>query len=133
MWKGIVSIAESGFSSMEKLLLKLAEQLDALDEASLMALWNKYAKITCTFEPTRRWETAALVFCLIQAKHMKNQLFNHHWTGAQMPGEDGMPAFAESAGMPGDGQGLEGEAEEPAARQCRILSFPGGGGPKEGE
>ena len=28
---------------MEKLLLKLARQLDALDEASLMSLWSKYA------------------------------------------------------------------------------------------
>lgn len=64
---------------MEKLLLKLAEQLDALDEASLMELWNTYAEKTYTFEPTKRWETAALVLCLIQAKHMKNQLFNHYW------------------------------------------------------
>lgn len=65
---------------MEKLLLKMAEQLDGLDEASLMYLWNKYAQRVYQFEPTQEWERAALVFCLIQAKHMKNQLFNYHWS-----------------------------------------------------
>ena len=53
---------------MEKLLLKLARQLDALDEASLMSLWSKYATMTSRFEPTRRWEEGALVFSLIQSK-----------------------------------------------------------------
>ena len=28
---------------MEQLLIKMARQLDALDEASLLALWDKYA------------------------------------------------------------------------------------------
>ena len=30
---------------MEQLLIKMARQLDALDEASLLALWDKYAVI----------------------------------------------------------------------------------------
>ena len=30
---------------MEKLLARLAHQLDALDEASLMSLWSKYAAL----------------------------------------------------------------------------------------
>ncbi len=64
---------------MEALLNKLARQLDSLDEASLSALWGKYADIVADFEPTKRWEEAALVFSLIQAKRWKNQLFNHHW------------------------------------------------------
>ena len=64
---------------MEKLLLRLAEQLDSIDEASLMALWPKYAKQVSVFEPTKRWEMAALILGLIQAKYMKNNLFNHHW------------------------------------------------------
>ena len=34
---------------MEKLLARLAHQLDALDEASLMALWSKYAALVSTF------------------------------------------------------------------------------------
>lgn len=64
---------------MEKLLEKLARQLDSIDEASLMALWSKYATITSRFEPTKRWEEACLIFSLIQAKHFKNQLFNYCW------------------------------------------------------
>ncbi len=68
---------------MEQLLHKLARQLDALDEASLMALWDSYAEKVHRFEPTKRWEEAALVFSFIQAKRWKNQLFNHHW-GMQM-------------------------------------------------
>jgi hypothetical protein len=59
---------------MEQLLIKMARQLDALDEASLLALWDKYAVIVSHFEPTKRWEEAALVFSFIQAKRWKNQL-----------------------------------------------------------
>ena len=40
---------------MEQLLIKMARQLDALDEASLLALWDKYAVIVSHFEPTKRW------------------------------------------------------------------------------
>jgi hypothetical protein len=64
---------------MERMLLKLARQLDTLDESSLMALWEKYAALAARFEPTRRWEEAALVLSFIQAKRWKNQLFNYHW------------------------------------------------------
>ena len=60
---------------MEKLLVRLAQQLDAIDEASLMSLWSKYATTASRFEPTKRWEEATLVFSLIQAKRWKNQLF----------------------------------------------------------
>ncbi len=70
---------------MEHLLLKLARQLDALDEASLMALWDNYAEKVYRFEPTKRWEEAALVFSFIQAKRWKNQLFNHHWSKQMRP------------------------------------------------
>lgn len=70
---------------MEKLLLRLARQLDSLDEASLMSLWSKYATMTSRFEPTKRWEDACLIFSLIQAKHWKNQLFNCCWSQQRMP------------------------------------------------
>ncbi len=70
---------------MEQLLLRLARQLDALDEASLMALWDSYAEKVHRFEPTKRWEEAALVFSFIQAKRWKNQLFNHHWSQQLRP------------------------------------------------
>lgn len=60
-----------GIPPMEQLLIKMARQLDALDEASLLALWDKYAVIVSHFEPTKRWEEAALVFSFIQAKRWK--------------------------------------------------------------
>jgi len=63
---------------MERMLLKMASQLNTYDEASLMALWDKYATTVEQFEPTKRWEDAAIVFSLIQAVRLKNQLFNQH-------------------------------------------------------
>lgn len=65
---------------MEQMLLKMARQLDALDEASLMGLWEKYMQIVSRFEPSQRWQEAVLVLSLIQAKHWKNQLFNVQWS-----------------------------------------------------
>ncbi len=65
---------------MEKVLEKMAKQLNGLDEASLMSLWDKYAQTAREFEPTRRWEEGALIFCFIQALRWKNMLFNHHWS-----------------------------------------------------
>lgn len=64
---------------MEQLLLKMARQLDSLDQASLDALWDKYTKIVNNFEPSKRWEEAVLVLSFIQAKNWKNQLFNTQW------------------------------------------------------
>ncbi len=70
---------------MEQLLRKLARQLDTLDEASLMALWDSYAARVHRFEPTKRWEEAALIFSFIQAKRWKNQLFNYNWAQQVRP------------------------------------------------
>lgn len=64
---------------MEELLIKMARQLDNIDEASLQSLWEKYAKIVNSFEPTKRWEEAVLILSFIQAKTWKNQLFNTQW------------------------------------------------------
>lgn len=61
---------------MERALLKLAQQLNQYDENSLMEFWNDYAAKVANFEPSARWEESALVFCMIQAMHWKNQLFN---------------------------------------------------------
>lgn len=61
---------------MERAILKLAQQLNQYDESSLMELWNDYATKVANFEPSARWEESALVFCMIQAVHWKNQLFN---------------------------------------------------------
>ena len=71
---------------MEHLLLKLARQLDSLDEASLTALWEKYANIVNRFEPSERWQEAVLVLSFIQAKRWKNQLFNTKWAARTRKG-----------------------------------------------
>jgi len=72
-------------SYMEKALLKLARQINAFDEASLMSLWEKYAEKVRHFEPTKRWEESVLVFNLIQSTRLKNQLFNYNWAQSRMP------------------------------------------------
>ena len=63
---------------MEKMLLKMARQLNAMDEASLMSLWDKYMAKVQQFDGSPAWEEAAIVLALIQAVHGKNQLFNAH-------------------------------------------------------
>ena len=76
---------------MEKALLKLARQLNAYDEASLMSLWEKYSEAVQRFEPSKRWEEAVLVLSMIQGMRFKNQLFNHHWAAGREVGGDGKP------------------------------------------
>lgn len=106
---------------MEKLLLKLARQLDSLDEASLMALWSKYATLTSRFEPTKRWEEACLVFSLIQAKRWKNQLFNYAWSRERQPPlRDSQPEAAE---MGEPAFSLERQKNEAAPASCRVIAF----------
>ena len=61
------------------MLLKMARQLNAMDEASLMALWNKYLQRVQDFDASREWEEAAIVLSLLQAVRGKNQLFNTKW------------------------------------------------------
>lgn len=61
---------------MERVLRKLAKQLNQYDENSLMELWHEYAGKVSHFEPTTQWEEDTLILCLIQAMHWKNQLFN---------------------------------------------------------
>ena len=115
---------------MEKLLVRLAQQLDAIDEASLMSLWSKYATAASRFEPTKRWEEATLIFSLIQAKRWKNQLFNYYWSKQAQPagGQNGetlnpMPEFE-----------LERPEETPATSRCRVLEFkPSKGDAREPE
>lgn len=68
---------------MEKLLKRLARQLQSVDEASLMSLWDKYQDRVKMFEPTKRWEEAVIVLSMIQAVRWKNQLFNSKWSEQQ--------------------------------------------------
>ena len=74
-------------SHMEKALLKIARQINAFDEASLMSLWEKYADRVSHFEPTNRWEEAVIMLNIIQSTRMKNQLFNYNWARSRMPDE----------------------------------------------
>ncbi len=107
---------------MEHLLTKLARQLDTLDEASLMALWDKYAATVGRFEPSRRWEEAALIFSLIQAKRWKNQLFNYYWAQQARPRDDGPPPQTSFTLEP-PRSGADGDAGAPAQKRCKVLSF----------
>ena len=117
---------------MEKLLARLARQLDAIDEASLTALWSKYATQASRFEPTQRWEEAVLIFALIEAKRMKNQLFNYYWARhVRSEGSDNKPA-PEKLGPLFKLETPAGKSPASAAaapkRPCRVLAFtlPGG-------
>lgn len=94
---------------MEKALQKLARTLDAFDEASLMALWDKYQAIAQDFQPSKRWEEAVLVLGLIQMVRWKNQLFNHHWAvqqGVHTTPPEVSPPLQEILG-PGSGDSIE--------------------------
>ena len=106
---------------MEELLLRLARQLDALDEASLMSLWDKYAHKVQRFEPSERWQEAVLVLSFIQAKRWKNQLFNAQWAARTRAAKDG----AQPAGLPPQSAfNLEKPAAPPReARRARVLNF----------
>jgi hypothetical protein len=114
---------------VEQVLLKLARQLDSLDEASLVALWDKYFEITSRFEPSRRWEEGVLVLSLIQAKRMKNQLFNHEWAARSRPGDPGPRVFLNLENKGNDPAG-DGPAGRPTAK---ILAFTGGRTPQEAD
>lgn len=110
---------------MEKMLARLARQLDSLDEASLLNLWSKYATLTQRFEPTERWEEAALIFSLIQAKHWKNQLFNFNLSQMSRPAA-GKPGSADEQAMLNFGFSLEPKEKDSkrnAPSHCRVLSF----------
>ncbi|MFO7595671.1 MAG: hypothetical protein R6W92_04905 [Desulfocurvibacter africanus] len=102
---------------MEKALIKIARQLRSLDEASLMSLWERYADVVRSFEPSERWEEAVLVLSFIQNVRMKNQLFNHHWAGGYRPQEPLKTKTAElttsEAELPQSGRGI------PRAAQAR--------------
>jgi hypothetical protein len=100
--------------TVEKVLVKLARQLAAFDEASLMSLWEEYAGRVSRFEPSRRWEEAVLVLGMIQAMRFKNQLFNHHWAATAAPGGSSPGAAAGTRGMPRE-EGLRPVPNQPAA------------------
>lgn len=114
------------------MLLRLARQLDTLDESSLMALWEKYAGIVARFEPTRRWEEAALALSFIQAKRWKNQLFNYHWARQVQIAQEETQAEGRAGAPRAEPSSPAFNLEETAAsgagggaqkKRCQVLRF----------
>lgn len=107
---------------MQRVLEKMAAKLNEYDEASLMQLWQYYASRVHEFEPTKRWEEAALTFCLIQAVHWKNQLFNYHLAISASPSDkDELPPLPDFF----TGKSKSGpRPAEPAKRKATVLPFP---------
>ena len=68
---------------MERMLQKMARQLNAMDEASLMALWDKDMADVRHFDGSAAWEESVIVLALIQAVRGKNRLFNAYLELAQ--------------------------------------------------
>jgi hypothetical protein len=100
---------------VEHVLLKMARQLDALDEASLVSLWDKYSGMAARFEPSKRWEESVLVLSLIQAKRWKNQLFNQQWSARSRPDGERPPRVVFN---------LEnGERDDAGRPKAKILAF----------
>lgn len=63
---------------MEKALERLAEQILAFDEASLVNLREKYRLRMENFDGTKDWEKSVIIYCLINAVCLKNTLFNEN-------------------------------------------------------
>jgi len=63
---------------MVKALEKLAEQILSFDEASLANLRERYRLRIENFDGTKDWEKAVIIYCIINAVSMKNNLFNEN-------------------------------------------------------
>ena len=125
---------------MERMLQKMASQLNAYDEASLLSLWDKYATLVERFEPTKRWEEAAIIFSLIQAVRLKNQLFNQNFSsGLDASHNEELPGFAQTKALlekvrqggaaptPADTEKSKvGIGKGKAHKRCKVLRFARG-------
>lgn len=60
---------------MEKVLQKIARQINALDEGELKQYWNKYLNRIQNFDASPEWEEACIILSLIQAVSGKNLMF----------------------------------------------------------
>jgi len=63
-------------SQLETALNGIADRILALDEASLASLGEKYKKRMEKFDPSKEWERSVIIFFIINAVRVKNQLFN---------------------------------------------------------
>jgi hypothetical protein len=100
---------------VEEVLLRLARQLMAYDEASLISLWEKYAEAVKRFEPTKRWEESVVVLSMIQAMRFKNQLFNLHWSEGRTPSEVHSHPHIEAVPQP--------PGKRPGKAKGKVLAF----------
>jgi hypothetical protein len=113
---------------LDTALHKLARQLMAYDEASLMAMWERYAAVVERFEPTRRWEEAVIVLGMIQAMRWKNQLFNHHWKEMNQPCDEPVrPSLVNVPSPAAEPSGPGGDAGDD--KRAKVLRFR----PREGD
>jgi DNA-binding ferritin-like protein len=71
-------VTKEGEEMLENALDKIAEQIIALDEASLTQLRKLYLDRLFDFEPTKEWEKAVIIYFIINGVIAKNNLFNHH-------------------------------------------------------
>lgn len=55
---------------------KIAEHILHIDEASLTSLWEKYRTKVENFSHTKEWESAVIIFSIINAVRAKNAIFN---------------------------------------------------------
>ena len=68
---------------LENALDKIAEQIIALDEASLTQLRKLYLDRLFNFAPNKEWEKAVIIYFLINGVIAKNNLFNQHIASGQ--------------------------------------------------
>ena len=57
-------------------LNNIADKILALDEASLVSLWEKYKGRMERFDTSKDWEKAVIIFFIINAVRVKNKIFN---------------------------------------------------------
>ena len=61
---------------IEKVLEKIADQVLALDEASLSTLRARYHTRLQHFDATKDWERAVIIYFIINSVITKNNMFN---------------------------------------------------------
>ncbi len=61
---------------LDSSLDKIAEKILSLDEASLSGLWEKYKNRMEHFETSKEWEKSVIIYFIINAVRVKNQIFN---------------------------------------------------------
>jgi hypothetical protein len=68
---------------LDSSLDKIAEKILSLDEASLSGLLEKYKNQMEHFETSKKWEKSVIIFYIINAVRVKNQIFNEQILSSQ--------------------------------------------------